>query len=252
MAENNQPVVPIQQPIAPTPPSYIPPQLPNVPPVEMVEPRPDASYINPSTGTVEGRVAGILAADSPVMQSARTKAAQQYARRGLLQSQGGVAAGEAAVIDKAIQIAQPDAALYGSLAQSRQKAGLEASVNQQLAEIEKRKYETNALITGSLAQQEQAGKQNLQTMADSAVTQRIQLENQWKDYLQAEQLDSAETQSVMQAAGAMGTQLSGSIERLLRDTNITDKTSAIDALMTQYKSQLNTVAAVAGITLEWS
>jgi hypothetical protein len=56
----------------------------------------------------------------------------------------------------------------------------------------------------------------------------------------------------MSASGQMGQELTGSIERILRDTNITNKTDAISALMTQYKAQLNTIAAMAGTTLVWS
>ena len=212
----------------------------------------DESYIKPGLATVEGRVENLLKKDSPLLQAATAKAEQLYNKRGLLQSSGAVQAGTAAAIEQATQIATPDAALYGNMTQQRQRTGLEASVNNQLAEIERKKFENNALITASLSSQDIAGKKSLQTLADNAATQRLQLENEWKDYLSQSQYDTAETQALMQSAGAMGQELTGSIERLLRDTNIVNKQDAIAALMVQYKAQLNTVAATAGIVLNWS
>jgi len=212
----------------------------------------DASYVDPELATVEGRTANLLKSGNPLLEQAKVVSQGDYNKRGLLNSGGAVQAGVGATMDKALQIATPDAALYGNMAQASQKTGLEGSLNNQLAEIERKKYENNALITGSLAQQDIRGRKDIQTLADNAAIQRLQLENEWKDYLSASQFDSAETQALMQSAGAMGQELTGSIERLLRDTNIVNKTDAINALMVNYKAQLNTVAATAGIALEWS
>ena len=214
--------------------------------------KPDESYIKPGLATVEGRVENLIRTDNPLTQAAAAAAERKYQAKGLLQSSGAVQAGVGAAMEQAVQIATPDAALYGGLAQQRQRTDLEASVNNQLADIERKKFENNALITASLASQDISAKKDLQTLADTAAKERLQLENEWKDYLSQSQYDTAETQALMQSAGAMGQELTGSIERLLRDTNIVNKQDAIAALMTQYKAQLNTVAATAGITLEWS
>jgi len=213
--------------------------------------KPDESYIKPGLATVEGRVENLIRTDNPLTQAAAAAAERKYQAKGLLQSSGAVQAGVGAAMEQAVQIATPDAALYGGLAQQRQRTDLETSVNNQLAEIERKKFENNALITASLSSQDISGKKELQTLADTAAKERIQLENEWKDYLSQSQYDTAETQALMQSAGAMGQELTGSIERLLRDTNIVNKQDAIAALMAQYKAQLNTVAATAGITLEW-
>jgi hypothetical protein len=211
----------------------------------------DESFIKPGLATVEGRVTNLVNQDNPLLQAARATAERQHQAKGLLHSSGAVQAGTAAVIQEATKIATPDAQTYSNLAQTRQKTQLDQSTNNQLAEIERRKLENNALITGALEYQAQTGRENLQKIADNAQLQRVQLENEWKDYLQSAQLDSTETQALMQASGAMGEELTGSIERILRDTNITNKTDAINVLMTRYKSHLNTVAAVAGIQLSW-
>ena len=212
----------------------------------------DETFIKPGLATIEGRVTNLIKEDNPLLQAARATAEMGHQAKGMLNSSGALQAGTAATIQEARNIATPDAQLYGNLAQQKQKTSLDQSTNNQLAEIERRKFENNALITGSLEYQSQQGQQALQKISDSAKMQQIQLENEWKDYLQGANLDSAETQALMQSAGVMGQELTGSIERLLRDTNVLNKADAISALMTRYKSQLNTVAAVAGITLSWT
>lgn len=64
--------------------------------------------------TVGGQVNSILAADNPLVQQARTRASQVSAGRGLINSSMAVQAGEGAVIDKALQIAAPDAATFAT------------------------------------------------------------------------------------------------------------------------------------------
>jgi len=60
---------------------------------------------------VAGRVNSIISSGSPLMETARTSAAQNSARRGLMNSSIGVQAGEQAVIETATPIANADANL---------------------------------------------------------------------------------------------------------------------------------------------
>jgi hypothetical protein len=59
--------------------------------------------------TVAGNIDDIVAADSPIMQRAATRADQQMNKRGLINSSMAVGAGQAAVMDAALPIAQQDA-----------------------------------------------------------------------------------------------------------------------------------------------
>jgi hypothetical protein len=68
--------------------------------------------------TVQGQLENVLATDNPIMQQARTKAAQTANARGLINSSMAVQAGESAVIQSALPIAQQDATTYGSAAKS--------------------------------------------------------------------------------------------------------------------------------------
>jgi len=213
---------------------------------------PDSSYVDPTKATVAGQVGGILGSGSPVLRPAQALSDQAYNARGLLQSQGGVRAGTAAVIDKALQIATPDAQFYQGLAGQTQKTTQDAALNNQLAGIEYKKSLNNAKITGALTTQEQAGQVEMQKLADTAQMQRLEVDNQWKELINMDQMDAEDAKNLMAVSASLGTELTGGIERLLRDTNITDKKAAVEALMTTYRSQLTTAAAIVNIPLTWS
>lgn len=73
--------------------------------------------VNPNQ-TVQGQVKGIIDADSPLMQQASTKAMQQTNARGLLNTSLGVQAGQAALYDAAMPMAQQDAGTYADAART--------------------------------------------------------------------------------------------------------------------------------------
>lgn len=73
--------------------------------------------IDPAKQTVQGQMAGIIADNSPLMQTAKTNAAQDSNSRGLLNSTMGVQAGQQAVINTAMPIAQQDSNTYNNTAQ---------------------------------------------------------------------------------------------------------------------------------------
>lgn len=67
--------------------------------------------------TVQGQVAGILAADSPLLQQARAASDAQMNRRGLINSSMAIGAGQEAVIKTALPIATQDAQMFGRAAE---------------------------------------------------------------------------------------------------------------------------------------
>jgi hypothetical protein len=71
------------------------------------------AQVNAPTETVQGQVNSILAQDGPLMQRARTLAAQQMSQRGLVNSSMAVGAAQAAMMDRATPIAAQDAQTYG-------------------------------------------------------------------------------------------------------------------------------------------
>ena len=67
-----------------------------------------------SDSTVSGQMDKILSSSSPLLQRAKTRAAQAANSRGLLNSSMGVQAGEEAVLTTAMPMAQQDAATYAN------------------------------------------------------------------------------------------------------------------------------------------
>lgn len=71
---------------------------------------------------VAGRVNSLVSSGSPLLETARTKAAQNSAKRGLMNSSIGVQAGEQAVIETATPIANADANLFQQQKLTNQQA----------------------------------------------------------------------------------------------------------------------------------
>lgn len=220
--------------------------------VSLGEQKNDSSYINPSTATVEGRVQGILDNNSMLRRSTEADAAAASNSRGILNTTMGTQAGTAALLDKAVDIATPDAALYGDMAKMSKEADSQGLLANQEAEIAHNTSLNNAQISGALTTQEIAGQQELQKLSDNAQMQRVEVDNMWKQQIQFDQMDAADAQKLVDSTTSLGSALTGSVERILRDTNVENKTDAIEALMTQYQSQLTTAAAVVNIDLDWS
>jgi hypothetical protein len=69
--------------------------------------------VDPRTETVSGQLDSILAKDSPYLQQARARGERVLAGRGLINSTMAGSAGEDAAISAALNIATPDASIYG-------------------------------------------------------------------------------------------------------------------------------------------
>lgn len=72
---------------------------------------PDAFKVTPEQ-TVEGRLGGLIAADSPLMQQARTRALQYANSRGLINSSMAAGEAQARMVESALPIAQQDASQF--------------------------------------------------------------------------------------------------------------------------------------------
>jgi hypothetical protein len=73
----------------------------------------DRRTVDAGKETVAGQLDSILKQDSPLMESARARAKQEANSRGLLNSTMAATAGEKAMIDSAMPIAQADAGTHG-------------------------------------------------------------------------------------------------------------------------------------------
>lgn len=78
--------------------------------------------VDQSKETVGGQVDSVLAKDGPLFERARALALEQMQGRGLINSSMAVGAAQSAVIDKALQIATPDAATNSQAASENMSA----------------------------------------------------------------------------------------------------------------------------------
>lgn len=162
--------------------------------------------------TVEARIGGIVKADSPLMQQAATAAKQQANQRGLLNSSMAVGAGQGAVLNAAMPIAQQDASTFANAA----------------------RYNADAL--NSMAQFN-AGAKNAASTQNAQLGLSAQQSNQSASLAQAQQGYDAAFKSAYQAADATNQQSLATL-----NGNIQKQLSAIEAT---YKTQMQTSASMA-------
>ncbi len=99
--------------------------------------------VDPKTQTVAGQLESVIAADSPLMQQARSRAQQAMNSRGLMNSSLAQSAADSAMYDTALKIAQPDANTYATAARDATqfgydtaKLGLQTQAARDVADIE--------------------------------------------------------------------------------------------------------------------
>lgn len=217
-----------------------------------VELKNGADYVDPSTSTVEGRISKMMSEGNPLLELARFDNDRKFQARGLMDSAQGVAGGTLAMLRAATEIATPDAALYGDMAKMQQKGDIDAAMNNQVAGLENQRNIMNARLSAALQEMDYGQKVELQKLVDTAQLQRVEVDNKWKQRINYDNLTSNERTAMLGVAQALGQELTGGIERILRDTNISDKTSAVQALMATYESQMTTAASIVSLKLKWS
>lgn len=114
--------------------------------------------------TVASNVKSIVDADSPLMQQAATRAAGQANARGLLNSSQAVGAGQAALYDAALPIAQADAA-------TNARAGEQTTLAQNAAETQRANIVTSTSQFNAGATNAQT-LQNIQSNTQLSVTDK--------------------------------------------------------------------------------
>lgn len=109
--------------------------------------------LDPDKETVQNQTAGIIAANSPLMQQAQANALQQMNKRGLVNSSMAIGAGQAAVLDKALPIAAADAANYSAANRFNTEQSNIAGAGNQVATNEASKFGATAENVAAAANQ---------------------------------------------------------------------------------------------------
>jgi hypothetical protein len=161
---------------------------------------------------MQGQVSSILSQDNPLMQRARSLATQQMNQRGLVNSSMAQGAGVAAMVDRALPIAQQDAQTYSQRALVNQDATNQANqfnVGQtnQMFQFGQDVASRYGLQSGQQQfQAEQAGLDRSQQMNVLNVQQSFQermtaLEQSGMDFRQAREIASREMLTRLEQAG---------------------------------------------------
>ena len=158
----------------------------------------DAGTLNRDTDTTQGQLDSLLAKGSPLIERARSRAAQSANDRGLLNSTMAVQAGEAAAYDAALPIASADA--NANLSKDLQQGDIAGQLQVQAADIAGKKELQTADSQNQIALQQLRGQQS---------EQLAQIEAGFKTLMQAND-----------SASRFFSQMSSSISDILKEPNI--------------------------------
>ena len=214
--------------------------------------------------TVEGRLSGLLSQQSPYMDRARQEGVKAANRRGLLNTSMAVGASQGAAIDRALPIAQQDAATFAEqqfrnqgysneaarylAEQSVERENLQAGLEQQTREFNAaRQFEADK-INQQTAQRvydtyaAETNKNNFAVLNADLTSQIREIDNQLamnleqltREYSILENLDSVNGQIYQQVIADMGTILANE-----KDPDVA-------------RAKMNNLVKAAGVEFEFS
>lgn len=198
--------------------------------------------------TVEGRVGGIIAKNSPLMQQAEARAIQQASSRGLVNSSIAASAGQSAVLDAATNIAKQDAQTFASAAAQNAQAkntsaqfgaaaGNTASLANASADNSVAATNAKAANDAQLANQDAVNKASTANLGVAGNLNIANLEAQYKNLTQA----SSSAASIMNNTQTM-------VNNIMQDKNLdaAAKQAAIDKYNASSKKAIQMIGAIAG------
>lgn len=112
--------------------------------------------------TVQSQIGGIIKADSPLMQMARTQSLQSQAAKGLGNSSLAIGAGQTAVYGAAMPIASQDASTYANAAKTNAELGTQVSIANAGFKNDASKFNVGASNTSSMQQRDLIAQNRLQ------------------------------------------------------------------------------------------
>lgn len=188
---------------------------PSAPAISQVaQATPQAVTVTPDQ-TVESRTQGIIAANSPLMQQAESRAMQQANSRGLINSSIATGAGQSAVLDAATNIAKQDAATSANAAT------------------------TNAAAANnvSLANTEAINKASTANLGSASNKYIADIESQYKQLVQGSSSAASVINNSQQAISA-----------IIANTSLdaTAKNAAIADIRTNLSNSMGLIGALAG------
>jgi len=193
-------------------------------------------------GTVAGQMTGLLAKESPYIQSARESGKRYAQNRGLLNSSIAAGASQESAIKAALPIAQQDAATYTS-------AGLSNQDYQQKAGL----VDIQAGASSQLSSQEATQKMNQIKVQENATNIRHSAELEMSQMLKQMGLSSDEMKAIGSSVTLLGENFSNQIAIIQADPNMSAsaKTTVIQQLTDVYQSQIDSIGSIYEVEISW-
>ena len=190
--------------------------------------------------TVEGRVKGIIASNSPIMTLAKTGAAQRANSRGLLNTSMALGEAEKAVIETATPIAAQDAQNSLAVKTANQNAQNQANSQKLTGDQNLQQIQAQGDVNSKLNQENYTYEMNLQQLRGDQARQLSELETR------ANQISQASN-----SVGLISSQVNAAIGEILANTELTTETKQqlIDLQMQQYRNQLAVIGGMNDLNL---
>lgn len=187
------------------------------------------------TMTVEGRLGGLLQSTNPIMQTAATKAKQEAAARGLQNSSLAVQAGQQAVIESALPIAQQDA--QTAYDKSKTEYGLLGS---RLLNRQQSRLEESRMRLGSTLQLAQIDAEQAHYMT------RMNREIEARAAEQAKTLDAQAQQQYAQIQASTMDRISSELTAIYQNPEMStaERQSAVNAVYSRWQKSVDFTAAL--------
>jgi hypothetical protein len=187
--------------------------------------------------TVEGRTAGIIAGNSPLMQLAETRANQQANSRGLINSSMAVNAGQTAVMDQATKIAGQDAATSANAAVANAQATNQFGLVDKNVQADITKMQTGQALDAKTAETKFGYDKAITSIQAENNKQIASMEAQYKNLTQA----SASASSIINSVSAQ-------TARIMENPQLdaAAKQKAIDIYSSNANKALQMIGAISG------
>lgn len=186
--------------------------------------------------TVQGQIGDIVAKNSPLQQLAESRSTQRMNDRGLINSSMAIGAGQSALYDAAMPIAQADAQTYGRAAEMNQVAANQAS-----------QFGAQATNTASLANAEAGNRSDEQqasliqqaNLANAAATNQASMFNS-EQYLKGKAIEADQySKQILQSADNSLKEYMANLESNYKTLMQTD--ASVATIMTQYLRAMSEV-----------
>lgn len=196
------------------------------------------SIVSPDE-TVSGQMDKILASNSPLLQRAKTRAAQAANSRGLLNSSMGVQAGEEAVLTTAMPMAQQDAATYNKQGLTNQAAANQFGLsNQNFQQQTGKGAYTDTTNPGGLLGANLSNQLKLQTAQNTFATGEKALDRAQQTSMQTGQNTFASGEAAL--GRAQQTALQDDQQTFATDEKALDRTQQTTTISQQHTNAVST------------